>query len=59
MQNALNTIKLQKFSHQCIQLKEKKKKEEEKKGVIKFFHSPPVLHVSDMSGPVPARVLSP
>lgn len=26
MQNALNTIKLQKFSHQCIQLKTKKKK---------------------------------
>lgn len=54
MQNALNTIKLQKISHQCIQLKEKKKK------VIKFALFLSVLHVSDMrfSTPTPSFPLT-
>lgn len=59
MQNALNTIKLQKISDQCIQLKKKKKKKKKKKRVIKIARSPSVLHVSDTSGPAPALVPSP
>lgn len=46
MQNALNTIKLQKISHQCIQLKKRRRK----KKVIKFAPSSQ-SSVSDMSGP--------
>lgn len=57
MQNALNTIKLQKISHQCIQLKKNKK--EKKQKVIKLARSPSVLHVSDTSDPAPILVPSP
>lgn len=55
MQNALNTIKLQKISHQCIQLKKKKKKSYQ---ICPIPHQS-VLHVSDMSGPAPTLIPSP